>query len=131
LRGVAELDNPETRRTLYEALRAQRLIVQVPTAPENLKRDESGRLIEDLHINFVSFQGADGRKFLALFTNPDALQRWNSGRSSWIAVDTPSLCRLALATSHSLIKINPADEITVELSNDEIEILSPPALTES
>ena len=126
LRNVAESDNSQTRQELYLALRSQRLILQVPKIPEKLQRDESGRLTHDTHIDVVSFKGRDGGKFLALFTNPEALQRWKSGESNWIAVDTPSLCRLALGTDHSTIKINPADPVTVELSRDELRLLSPP-----
>jgi len=124
--NVAESDNSQTRQELYLALKSQRLILQVPKAPEVLPRDGLGRLTQDTHINFVSFTGRDGCKFVALFTNPEALQRWKSGESNWIAVDTPSLCRLALATGHSTIRINPADPVTVELSADELRMLSTP-----
>jgi hypothetical protein len=95
LRAVVETDTPTTRRTLHNALTKQRLILSVPRVPENLERDAAGRLQKHLRFDFLSIQDRNGREFLAVFTNPEALKKWKSDAPTWIAVDTPSICRMA------------------------------------
>jgi hypothetical protein len=109
---------------LYDALVRQRLILPVPKGPENLQLDESGRLRQDVRLDFLSFQDRNGRKFMAVFTNPEALKRSKSDAPTWIAVDTPSLCRLALDSGQSALQINPGCHNFVELSREEIQMLA-------
>src|SRR5882724_10569778 len=115
LKAVADSDNPRARRNLHGALRQQRLILPVPKLPDKLHRDELGRLQESLRLDFLSFQDKGGRKFIAVFTNPEALNRWGSDAATWIAVDTPSICRLAIDSGYSVLKINPGSPHCVEL----------------
>jgi SseB protein N-terminal domain len=124
LRAIVETDNPSTRRDLHNALTTQRLILPVPNIPNNLQRDAAGRLQQDVRLNFLSFQDRSGRKFVAVFTNPDALKKWKPDVPKWIAVDTPSLCRLVLGSGQSALQINPGSDNFVELSLDEIRKLA-------
>jgi len=96
----------------------------VPNIPNNLQRDAAGRLQQDVRLNFLSFQDRSGRKFVAVFTNPDALKKWKPDVPKWIAVDTPSLCRLVLGSGQSALQINPGSDNFVELSLDEIRKLA-------
>ena len=95
LAAVVKGDNGSTRRSLYQALRNQRLILPLSKAPDNVEADASGRLQRDVWLDFLSCKDQSGSKFLAVFTNPHALKKWKSDVPTWIAVDTPSLCRLA------------------------------------
>ena len=61
---------------------------------------------------------------MAVFTDPDALNKWKTDVPTWIAVDTPSICRLALETGQSSLRINPADDNSVELTLEEIRTLA-------
>jgi len=61
---------------------------------------------------------------MVVFTNPEALAKWKTGVPTWIAVDTPSLCRLALQSGRSAMQINPGNPTFVELSIEEIRILA-------
>lgn len=125
LRGVVEADNRSTRRRLYDALKNQRLILPLTRVPDNVpERDASGRLQGNLRLHFLHFQDPNGRKFMAVFTHPDALNKWKTDVPTWIAVDTPSICRLALESGHSSLRINPASDNFVELSQEEIRILA-------
>jgi hypothetical protein len=124
LRGVVEGDNPSTRRGLYDALKNQRLVLPVLRVPNNLERDAAGRLLGNMPLDFLSFQDRSGREFIAVFTHPDALNKWKADAPTWIAVDTPCLCRLALESGQSSLQINPGNHNFVELSLDEIRILA-------
>ena len=125
LKGVVEADNPSTRRHLYDALKNQRLILPLPRVPDNIpERDASGRLLGNMRLPFMHFQDRSGRKFMAVFTNSHALNRWKADTPTWIAVDTPSICRLALESGQSLLRINPASDNFVELSLEEIRMLA-------
>jgi hypothetical protein len=124
LRAIGEADNPSTRVDLHNALTNQRLILPVPSVPNNLQRDAAGRLQREVRLDFLSFQDRSGRKFMAVFTNPDALKKWKPDVPTWIAVDTPSLCRLALESGQSGVHINPGSHNFVELSLDEIRVLA-------
>ena len=119
-----EADTPTTRRDLHNALARQRLILPVPRIPDNLKLDGSGRLKKSVHIDFLHIQDENGLKYLAVFTNPEALKRWNADTPTWIAVDTPSICRLAVESGHSAVRINPKNHDFVELNLEEIRMLA-------
>jgi len=124
LRAVVEADTPTTRRNLHDALTNQRLILPVPKVPDNLERDASGRLQRGVRLDFLSMQDRSGRKFLAVFTDPEALKKWKSDAPTWIAVDTPSICRMAVASDHSAVRINPGNPDLVELSLEEMRMLA-------
>ena len=124
LRAVTEADTPTTRRNLHDALTRQRLILPVPRVPDKLERDTSGRLLQSVRLDFLSNQDRNGRKFLAVFTNPEALRKWKLDAPTWIAVDTPSICRMALDSDHSAVQINPGDPDFVELSLDEMRMIA-------
>jgi hypothetical protein len=86
LRAVVERDTPTARRNLHNALRQQRLILPVPKLPDNLERDASGRLQQNVRLDFLSIQDRHGRKSLAVFTNPGALKKWTP--TSCVDVDS-------------------------------------------
>ncbi|HEY8671774.1 MAG TPA: SseB family protein, partial [Terriglobales bacterium] len=124
LRAVTEKDTPTTRSNLRDALRRQRLILPVPVIPDNLERDASGRLPRNARLEFLSFQDRGGPKFMAVFTNPEALKKWKSDIPTWIAVDTPSICRLAAASDYAELRINPGNDDYVKLGPNEIGMLA-------
>jgi type III secretion system (T3SS) SseB-like protein len=124
LRAVVEADTPTNSRNLHDALTRQRLILPVPRVPDNLERDASRRLQKHLRLDFLSIQNRNGRKVLAVFTNPEALKKWKSDAPTWIAVDTPSICRMAVASDHSAVRINPGNPDFVELSLEEMRMLA-------
>ena len=128
LRAVVKADTTDNRRELHAALIQQRLLLPVPQEPDQLPRDERGRLQQDIQVDFISFQQRDGRNFMVVFTHPEAMKKarkeWASAIPKWIAVDTPSLCRLAIACGSSALKINPGSENSAELTLEEIQILA-------
>jgi hypothetical protein len=83
-----------------------------------------GRLQQDVRLDFLSIQDRNGRKFLSVFTNPEALKKWKSHAPTWIAVDTRSICRMAVASDHSAVRINPGNSDFVELSLEEMRMLA-------
>ncbi len=89
-----------------------------------MRRDASGRLLETSNINFIAFQDRNGRKFMAIFTHPEALQRFKANVPTWIAIDGPSLCRLAMESEQSALQINPGSANFVELNLEEIRTLA-------
>jgi hypothetical protein len=89
LSDVVENDSPSTRKNLHSALVAQRLILPVPSVPENLERDSEGRLQEDASISFLSLYEPNGRKSVPVFTNPEAMKKWKSDVPFWIASILP------------------------------------------
>ncbi len=124
LRTVAESNTPAARRDLHEALKRQRLVVPVPKPLENLQRDTSGKLVKNAQIEFLSFQDSTGRKFMAVFTHPEALRKWKADAPAWIAIDAPSICRSAMASGQSALLINPGDPTCVELTVAEMKVLA-------
>jgi hypothetical protein len=75
-------------------------------------------------IDFLSFQERNGGRFIAAFTSPQALNKWKKDVPTWIAADTPAVCRLALESGNTLVKINPGSDNYVELGLDEIRMLA-------
>ena len=69
MQGVAHGDNPETRRTLYEAMLESTFIV--PT-PEDVPGPEAGGWTttqDATSFQFVTLQNAQGQSFLPVFTD--------------------------------------------------------------
>jgi hypothetical protein len=124
LRTVVESDTPAARSDLHNALKQQRVVLPVPRPPDNLQRDASGRLLQNTRLEFLSFQDSRGRKFIAVFTNPEALKKWKSDAPSWVAIDAPSVCRAALDSGQSVLQINPGDPTFVELGQEEMKLLA-------
>ena len=124
LNAVLKANSASNRMELRRALQKQRLLIPIQKEPESLQRDENGRLLQDVRLDFIGFKDANGRKFMAAFTNPDELQKWNATLPNWIAVDTPSICRLAVASGYAALKINVGSWPFVELDLEEIEGLA-------
>jgi hypothetical protein len=61
---------------------------------------------------------------VAVFTSPEALKKWKSDAPTWIAVDTPSICRMAVESGQSALRIHPGNHDFVELSLDEMQMLA-------
>ena len=61
---------------------------------------------------------------MAVFTNPEALKKWKSDAPTWIAVDTTSICRMAVASEYSAVRINLGNPDFVELSLEEMRMLA-------
>ena len=76
-----------------------------------------------MQLDFIGFNGT-GQKFLAVFTNPRELTNWNVNLTKWIAVDTPSICRVALSSGYATLKINPGTRPCVQLGIRAIEALA-------
>jgi len=91
LRTVVVSDTPAARNDLHNALKRQRVVLPVPRPLDNLQRDASGRLQQNTRLEFLSFQDSSGRKFIAVFTNPEALKKWKSDAPSWVAIDAQSV----------------------------------------
>jgi hypothetical protein len=124
LRTVVVSDTPAARNDLHNALKRQRVVLPVPRPLDNLQRDASGRLQQNTRLEFLSFQDSSGRKFIAVFTNPEALKKWKSDAPSWVAIDAQSVCRAALDSGQSVLQINPGDPTFVELSQEEMKLLA-------
>ena len=124
LNAVLKTNSASDRMQLRRALQKQRLLLPIQKELENLGRDENGRLLKDVRVDFVGFKDATGRKFLAVFTNSEELKKWNSNLPKWIAVDTPSICRFALSSGYAALKINAGSLPFVELDDMEIEALA-------
>jgi hypothetical protein len=61
---------------------------------------------------------------MAVFTNPEALKRWKSDMPTWIAIDTPSICRLAADSDYAELRINPGNDYGITLGPTEIGMLA-------
>jgi hypothetical protein len=124
LNAVLKANGASDRVQLRRALQKQRLLLPIQKEMENVQRDRNGRLLQGVQVDFVGFKDANGRKFLAVFTNPDELKKWNPNLPKWIAIDTPSICRLALSSGYAAMKINAGSLPFVELGIKEIEALA-------
>ena len=124
LRVVVEDDNQSTRHALHNALVNQRLIIPLARLPRDVERDAAGRLTRPASIDFLGFQERNGGRFIAAFTSPQALNKWKKDVPTWIAADTPAVCRLALESSYTVVKINPGSDNYAELGLDEIRMLA-------
>ena len=124
LRAVVDDDNQSTRHALHHVILNQHLILPLTRPPLDIERDDHGRLTKPAHIEFLSCQDRNGSKFIAVFTSPQALNKWKRDVPAWAAADTPAICGLALESGHTLIKINPGSKKSVELRPDEIQMLA-------
>ena len=73
------------------------------------------RLLEGTCSLTLSVQGRNRTKVPAVLTNPRELTNWNVNLTKWIAVDTPSICRVALSSGYATLKINPGTRPCVQL----------------
>jgi type III secretion system (T3SS) SseB-like protein len=124
LRDVATHGDQTARQALHNALISQRLIIPLAKLPRDVERDPAGRLMRPAQIDFLSLQERNGARFVAVFTSPQALNQWKRDVPVWVAADTPSICRMALDSGHTVVKINPANDNSAELRIDEIRLLA-------
>ncbi len=123
LREVIESDSQAARQNLYSALTHQRLIVPLAGDPNDIETDAWGRLKRKVYLNFFRSHESDGRDVLAVFTNFDRMKKWNPEVPTWIAVDTPSICRMAIESGLCALRINPGSNL-VELNLAEMNALA-------
>src|SRR5215831_2086338 len=53
-----------------------------------------------------------------------SLKKWRSDVPTWVAVDTPSICQVAVESNHSAVRINPGNPDFVELSLEETQMIA-------
>ncbi len=123
LKAVLESNSTDAMARLQIALQRQRLILPIKNDLQNVARDGNGRLLDGIQLEFLGFKDANGQKFLAVFTNPQELGKWNPSLTNWIAVDTPSICGIARSSGYEQLKINPGSRPCVQLGKGAIEAL--------
>ena len=124
LRMVVEHDTRDTRAHLYDALQHHRLILPLAEKPKNLEAAADGRVIRFPDLDFFVTENARVGRILDLFTAPQCMDKWKENVPTWIAIDTPTLCRLALKFKISRVRIDFGSHLSVQLAHPEIENLA-------
>lgn len=121
LAALADVDDEATgpaRERMYEALLDADLIVPV-TGEDDAIREADGEV--DLDVPILT--AADGRTALSVFSDEEALTRFEPDGTPYVAVGGRTLFRLLAGEPPDLVLLNPAGPIGLELERDEIAAL--------
>lgn len=121
LAALAEVDDEATgpaRGRMYEALLDADLIVPV-TGEADAIREADG----DVDLDVPILTAADGRTALSVFSDEEALTRFEPDGMPYVAVGGRALFRLLAGEPPDLVLLNPAGPIGLELERDEIAAL--------
>lgn len=131
LSQVALDDDPVKRRRVYAELLKARLLVLTPQGEGELAVSETGTP-KELAVELFTLQAEDGRGGLPVFTDEDALRRWDppEGLVS-LLLDGPTVCQLALQSAIDAVVINPGGPAGGELGPPELEALARGEVPES
>lgn len=121
---VAQHDDPAKRRRVYEELLKARLLVLTPHGGGELSLSEGGTP-KELAVELFTLQAEDGRSGLPVFTDEDALGRWNppEGLVS-LLLDGPTVFQLAQQSAIDAVVINPGGPAGGEVEAPELEALA-------
>lgn len=121
---VALDDDPAKRRRVYEELLKSRLLVLTPQGGGELSHTEAGTP-KELAVELFTLESEDGRSGLPVFTDEDALERWNppEGLVS-LLLDGPTVFQLACQSEIDAVVINPGGPAGGEVGPPELEELA-------
>lgn len=129
LEALAEVDDDAigpARGRMYAALLDARLIVPV-AGDEPAIREDGG----DLDLDIPILTAADGRSALPVFSDEEALTRFEPDGTPFVVIEGRTLFRLLAADAPDLVLLNAAGPIGLELEEREIAALGrgqvPPA----
>lgn len=133
LTALGEVDegaSPEARGRMFTALLDATLVVPVTDAGE---ADPGGAADLDLDVPILTT--ADGRSALPVFTDEDALSRFDDEDTPYVGIEGRTLFRMLAAEPPDLVVVNPAGPIGLELVAEELAVLAegrvpPPQLDE-
>lgn len=129
LEALADVDDDATgpaRGRMYTALLDAELIVPISDG-ERALREEGG----DVDLDVPILTAADGRTALLVFSDEEALDRFEPEGVPYVVIGGRTLFRLLAAAPPDLLVLNPAGPIGLELEDGEIATLGrgqvPPA----
>lgn len=122
LEALADVDDEATgpaRGRMYTALLDAQLIVPVTDDEQAIREDEG-----DLDLDIPILTSADGRSVLSVFSDEEALTRFEPDGTPYVAIEGRTLFRLLAADPPDLILLNAAGPIGLELEEREIAALA-------
>lgn len=122
LEALAEVDDEATgpaRARMYTALLDARLLVPV-TDDEHAIREDEG----DLDLDVPILTAEDGRSALPVFSDEEALTRFEPDGTPYVVIEGRTLFRLLAAEPPDLVLLNAAGPIGLELEEHEIGALA-------
>jgi SseB protein N-terminal domain/SseB protein C-terminal domain len=128
MQEVASHDNPESRKTLYDALLGSMLLVPVPEIPAGLAPglQTAGN---EVQIRLTAVMDRNQIKITAAFTDVDALRNWDPN-IPYMGLKARDLFRVIMGTDIQELAINPFDPIRKmirpggRVKRNEMELLS-------
>jgi hypothetical protein len=128
MQEIAYRDNPENRKTLYDALLGSTLLVPVPEIPIGLAPGLQTAK-SDVQIRLTAVMDRNQIKITAAFTDLDALRNWDPN-TPYIGLKAQDLFRFIMGTEIQELAINPFDPIRKmirpggRVKREEIELLA-------
>ncbi len=109
MHAVATNDNPDNRKTLYEALLVSMLLIPVPEMPQGLGTGMQ-TLQSSVQLPLIGIVDANQIKITPAFTDVEALRNWDPN-TPYIGLKSVDLFRFLLRTDIQDVLINPFDPI--------------------
>ena len=112
MHDIALNDNPETRKTVYEALLGSMLLVPVPEIPADLAGLGPGfhTATSKTQIQLRRITDRNQVQVTAAFTDLEALKNWDPN-TPYLGLNAPDLFRLVIGTDIQEVAINPFDPV--------------------
>ncbi len=117
--NLALEDTPDRRALLFQLLLDTTLVAATPQAPKTT-RTRTVKAGETLDI--VTLTDDEG-SVLPLFTNPEALIRWQQGPSGYLALPSRAIFEMAVANGINKIVVDPGSSTWGSITRYEIEQL--------
>lgn len=122
--AVSINDNPETRRTLYEAFLKSTLIIPIYGEIEGLPDDEWQVLSKAVDVGFMCGKDEQGRPILFAFTDVESLLTWKPQGCRYLGMDATGVFRLVISNGFASVVVNYKGPTGGVLTRGEIEDLA-------
>lgn len=117
--AVDEDATSDARSRMFTALLDATLVVPVTNAGEAVRAGA-----QDLDLDVPVLTTADGRTALPVFTDEDALSRFDDEDTAYVGIVARTLFRMLAAEPPDLLVLNPAGPVGLELERDELAVLA-------
>lgn len=117
--AVDEDATSDARNRMFTALLDATLVVPVTNAGEAVRAGA-----QDLDLDVPILTTADGRTALPVFTDEDALSRFDDEDTAYVGIEARTLFRMLAGEPPDLLILNPAGPVGLEVERDELAVLA-------
>ena len=107
MRELAQIDNAQTRESLYKAFLASTLIFH-GSVSGGTKESDGKRIADDnTQVSFKTIEHPPGTILLPVFTDVETLTSWTGSETAWVALPARRLFQSIAAGNIKEVRVNP------------------------